>query len=117
LAVLHIENCVDITSSYQWQFNHVPLPQNNQLVIYELHVAEFARVGNKAGTFLSLIKKLDYLQDLGVNAIELMPIMAFGSAQSWGYNPRHACAPEPSYGTPQNFKRLVDACHKRGIQV
>lgn len=102
---------------YPWQHDQVPLPQDDELVIYELHVGEFAWEGDKPGTFEGLVRRLDYLRDLGVNAVELMPVQAFPGERPWGYLPRHFFALDPGYGTPEDFKRLVDECHARGMRV
>ena len=116
-AVIVIEGGEDVTVAYDWQHDDQPLPQDDELVIYELHVAEFGAEGDRLGSFSSLLGRLDYLRDLGVNAVELMPVGAFPMDASWGYNVRHACATENAYGTPQDLKRLVDACHERGMRV
>ena len=63
------------------------------------------------------ILKLDYLKNLGITAIELMPIQEFDGNNSWGYNPNHYFAPDKAYGTPETYKKFIDECHKRGIAV
>ena len=100
-----------ITDEYHWQHDDKPLPANSDAVIYELHVGDFA------GNFQGLIKKLDYLQELGINAIELLPVPANPGNYSWGYMPRHFFAMENSYGNSTDFKQLVDECHGRGIRL
>ena len=65
-------------------------------------------VGTFAGGFSQAITRLDYLSDLGVNAIELMPIWEFAGGSSWGYNAAHPFALESTYGTPDEFKQFVD---------
>lgn len=116
-AVLEIKDGADVTLAYDWQHDDQPLPQDNELVIYELHIAEFAARDGALGNFKLLLERLDYLRDLGINAVELMPVGAFPMERSWGYNVRHACAPENSYGTPQDLKAVIDACHARGMRV
>ncbi|HEU4742781.1 MAG TPA: alpha-amylase family glycosyl hydrolase [Meiothermus sp.] len=118
-SVIILRDGQDLTTApdYPWQHDHVPLPQDDELVIYELHVGEFAWEGDKPSTFEGLVRRLDYLRDLGVNAVELMPVKAFRGERSWGYLPRHFFALEPGYGNPQDFKRLVDECHARGMRV
>jgi 1,4-alpha-glucan branching enzyme len=69
------------------------------------------------GTFAGVESKLDYLADLGVNAVELMPVQQFPGQSSWGYNPVFYFAPAQVYGTPEECKRLVDGCHRRGMAV
>ena len=88
-------------------------PNKNNLIIYELWVYDYTTLRNYAG----LLERLDYLQNLGVNAIELMPVNEFDGNYSWGYSPNHYFALDKAYGTPEQFKQLVDECHKRGIAV
>jgi 1,4-alpha-glucan branching enzyme len=111
---LHIE--------YEWKHDAVPLPNNDKLVIYELHVGDFT--GGKGdgvsprikGKFQGVIEKLDYLADMGINALELMPVKEF-PGKSWGYNLRSLFAVDSSYGSPVELCRLIDECHARGMRV
>ena len=80
-------------------------------VIYELHVGTFT----EEGTFDSAIEKLDHLLDLGVTAVELMPVAEFPGDRGWGYDGVDLFAPHHAYGGPEGLKRLVDACHRRGL--
>ena len=98
---------------FQWRANNFQAPSLRELVIYELHVGTFT----PAGTFLALIDKLDYLRDLGINAVELMPIADFAGEHNWGYDGVSPYAPAHSYGTPNDFQRFVDEAHARGIAV
>jgi len=82
-------------------------------VIYELHVGAFTR----PGTFDSAIEKLDYLVDLGVDFVELMPVNAFSGTYGWGYDGVLWYAVHEPYGGPDGLVRLVDACHRRGLGV
>jgi 1,4-alpha-glucan branching enzyme len=107
----------DVTTAYNWRHDDEPLPQDDELILYELHIGEFGVKDGVLGTFSTVIERLDYLRDLGVNAVELMPVAAFPMDRSWGYNVRHACAVENAYGTPQDLKRLVDECHARRMRV
>ncbi len=116
-TVVVVENGKDVTTSYEWLHDDQPLPANHELLIYELHVGEFAWDQDGPGTFKKLVAKLDYLRDLGVRAVELMPITSFPNADSWGYDIKHPCAVEPSYGTPADLKELIDECHARGMRV
>lgn len=101
-------------AEYQWDNSYVyERPNQEELVVYELLIRDF-REGH---TYASVIEKLDYLQDMGVNAIELMPIMEFEGNESWGYNPSFFFAPDKYYGPPNEVKRFVDSCHSRGIAV
>ena len=88
-------------------------PDKNNLIIYEAWVYDFTT----KHTFKEMRSKLDYLQNLGINAIELMPISEFEGNLSWGYNPTLYFAPDKTYGTPNALKTFIDDCHKRGIAV
>jgi len=82
-------------------------------VIYELHIGTFT----KGGTFESIIPYLDYLKELGITAIELMPVAQFPGDRNWGYDGVYPFAPQNSYGGPHGLKTLVNACHKEGLAV
>jgi maltooligosyltrehalose trehalohydrolase len=82
-------------------------------VIYELHVGTFTR----AGTFEAIIPHLPQLVDLGITAVELMPVAEFPGSRNWGYDGVHLFAPQSTYGGPRGLRRLVDACHARGLSV
>ncbi len=82
-------------------------------VIYELHLGTFTR----AGTFDAAIERLDHLVRLGVTHVELMPVAEFPGGHGWGYDGVALYAPHHSYGGPGGLKRLVDACHRRGLAV
>ncbi|MBK9307933.1 MAG: malto-oligosyltrehalose trehalohydrolase [Nitrospira sp.] len=83
------------------------------LVFYELHVGTFT----PEGTFDAVIPRLASLRDLGVTAIEIMPVAQFSGTRNWGYDGVHPYAPQHSYGGPHGFHRLVDACHRHGLAV
>ena len=85
----------------------------NELVLYELHVGTFTA----EGTFDGVIEKLDYLQELGITAIEIMPVAQFPGTRNWGYDGVFPYAVQHSYGGATGLKTLVDACHRRGIAV
>jgi maltooligosyltrehalose trehalohydrolase len=82
-------------------------------VIYELHVGTFTR----AGSFEAVIAHLPQLVDLGVTAVELMPVAEFPGSRNWGYDGVHLFAPQSTYGGPRGLRRLVDACHAHGLSV
>lgn len=84
-----------------------------ELVVYELHVGTFT----PEGTFEEIIPRLDALRDLGVTALELMPVAQFPGCRSWGYDGVHPLAVQHSYGGPEDLQRLVQACHRRGLAV
>jgi len=83
------------------------------LVIYELHIGTFS----EAGTFDGAIEHLDDLTEIGINAIEIMPVAQFPGERNWGYDGVFPYAVQNSYGGPEGLKRLVDACHSKGISV
>lgn len=88
-------------------------PNINNLVVYEMWLYDFSPARN----LKSAIDRLDYLENLGVNAIELMPISEFDGNMSWGYNPNHFFASDKAYGSEKDYKTFIDECHKRGIAV
>ncbi|NVO09263.1 MAG: T9SS type A sorting domain-containing protein [Bacteroidales bacterium] len=98
---------------YAWNNTNFTPPQKKDLVIYELHIRDFI-----SGDYIKTVKdSLHYLQKLGVNAIELMPISEFEGNDSWGYNPSFYFAPDKAYGTKNDYKAFIDECHKRKIAV
>jgi maltooligosyltrehalose trehalohydrolase len=82
-------------------------------IIYELHVGTFT----KEGTFEALMARLDYLKDLGITAVELMPVAQFPGTRNWGYDGVYPFAAQNSYGGPEGLKRFVNACHGRELAV
>jgi maltooligosyltrehalose trehalohydrolase len=84
-----------------------------EMIIYELHTGTFT----EEGTFEGIIPKLDYLLDLGINAIEIMPIAQFPGSRNWGYDGVFPFAPQATYGGVDGLKRLVNACHKKGLAI
>ena len=88
-------------------------PNKNNLVIYELWVYDYTAKRSIKG----VMDRLDYIQNLGVNAIEVMPVSEFEGNYNWGYSPTHYFAFDKAYGSSEMFKQFVDACHKRGIAV
>jgi maltooligosyltrehalose trehalohydrolase len=102
-----------IDPSFPWHdrdWHGIPL---HEYVIYELHIGTFS----DAGSFDGAIQHLDELRDLGVTAIELMPVAQFAGTRNWGYDGVLPFAVQNSYGGPVGLKRLVDACHARGLAV
>ena len=91
-------------------WNGMPLSRQVQ---YEMHVGTFSR----EGTFAAVIDRLDELQDLGINTLEILPIAQFPGGRNWGYDGTYPYAAQNTYGGPQEFKRLVNACHERGMAV
>ncbi len=94
-------------------------PPLNEMVIYELHIGTFGKRGTKSGpgNLEGAVERLTYLRDLGINAIEVMPLAEFAGEYSWGYNPSHIFAVESNYGALCNFRDFVDEAHRLGIAV
>lgn len=99
--------------AYSWKNTTFARPEKKKLVIYELLVRDFIDKHN----YQTLKDTLNYLANLGVNAIELMPINEFEGNLSWGYNPSFYFAPDKYYGTKNALKAFIDECHSRGIAV
>ena len=105
-------------AAFDWEDDEVVAPDHNGLVIYELHIGSFYVPAEGGGGTLKLVmEKFDHLVKLGVNAIQVMPLMEFAGDRSWGYNPAHIFAVESTYGGPDAFKTFVRAAHKRGMAV
>jgi maltooligosyltrehalose trehalohydrolase len=102
-----------VHSDFVWQDENWQGCKFKKLVIYELHVGTFSSIG----TYHGVISKLNYLVDLGVNCIELMPVAEFSGSRNWGYDGVFLFAPHNSYGTPSELKELVQACHLNGLSV
>ena len=98
---------------YTWNVDNFVKPAQDNLIIYELLIRDFT----ESDSYNEAMTKLDYLENLGINAIHLMPINEFEGADSWGYNPALYMALDKAYGTKNAFKTFVDACHQRGIAV
>jgi 1,4-alpha-glucan branching enzyme len=96
---------------FNWTDNHFTVPEVDELVVYELHVSEFNQ------NFDGVIAQLDYLWDLGVNTLELMPVTDVKEEVEWGYTPLGFFAPDERLGGPEGMKSLVNACHERGMAV
>lgn len=92
-------------------------PSPDNLIIYELLIRDFTGDGTGSGNIAGLLDRLDYIKSLGVNAVELMPVMEFSGNNSWGYNPTFYFAPDKAYGSPADYRRLVDELHARDIAV
>ncbi len=103
---------------FDWGDDKFKLPPKDKIIIYEMHVGTFNRADRATtGSFYDAIEKLDYLQNLGVTAIELMPITSMSKGHGWGYAPNYIYAVENSYGGRKGFMEFVKACHQRGIGV
>lgn len=100
-------------TDYQWKVSDFKRPDTQDLIVYELHLRDFTT----EGTYKAALAKLPYLRDLGINAIELMPINEFEGNDSWGYNPSFYFAVDKAYGTKDDLKAFIDECHADGIAV
>ena len=98
--------------SYAWQANFT-ISNPDDLIIYELLLRDFSSTKDLKGA----LARLDYLEALGINAIELMPVQEFDGNNSWGYNPCAYFAMDKAYGTREMYKQFIDECHSRGIAV
>lgn len=101
------------TRAFPWSDRGWCAPALQELVLYELHVGTYT----PAGTFEAIIPHLDGLRELGINAVELMPVAQFPGNRNWGYDGVYPFAVQNSYGGPAGLQRLVDACHRRGLAV
>ncbi len=100
---------------YVWQMANFPKPPKENLIIYELLIRDLFDANNR--NYQTLIDTLSYFKRLGINAIQLMPIMEFNGNEGWGYNPTFMFAPDKYYGTKNKLKELIDKCHQQGIAV
>ena len=99
--------------AYQWRDTGWRGQPWHEFIIYELHVGTFT----SEGTFQAAEERLDYLRDLGITAVELMPVADFPGKRNWGYDGVLLFAPDSSYGRPDDLKRFIDAAHAREIAV
>ena len=100
-------------AAFRWTDSRWDAPPLESAIIYELHVGTFTA----AGTFDAAIDRLGHLTELGVTHIQMMPVAEFSGDRGWGYDGVELFAPHHAYGGPDGFKRLVDACHARGLAV
>ncbi|MGE5892662.1 MAG: malto-oligosyltrehalose trehalohydrolase, partial [bacterium] len=99
--------------AFPWDDSHWRGIPPKDFIIYELHIGTFT----EAGTFEAAISHLDYLKDLGITAIELMPIAQFPGNRNWGYDGAYPFAPQNSYGGPEGLKAFINASHQKGMAV
>lgn len=102
-------------TQYVWQKLNFQKPKKESLVVYELLLRDFFENGKR--NYQNLIDTIPYFKRLGINAIELMPIMEFNGNEGWGYNPTFMFAPDKYYGTKTKLKEFIDKCHQNGIAV
>ena len=101
------------TNTFDWAEGDWKNPALGSYLIYELHTGTYTA----EGTFDGIIQKLDYLVELGITAIELMPVAQFPGERNWGYDGVFPFAVQHSYGGPAGLQRLVNACHQKGLAV
>ncbi|MCG6924297.1 MAG: malto-oligosyltrehalose trehalohydrolase [Acidobacteria bacterium] len=99
--------------AFQWGVEEWPVPTLEELVLYELHVGTFT----PPGTFAAAAERLEDLRELGVTAVELMPLAEFPGQRNWGYDGVDLFAPARVYGTPDDLRRLVDRAHALGLAM
>jgi len=99
--------------AYNWEVTAFTMPSRENMIIYEMLLRDVTT----EKSLEAAITKLDYLQTLGITAIELIPIQEFDGNNSWGYNPNHYFATDKAYGTSDMYKKFIDQCHKRGMAV
>lgn len=102
-----------VNPEFPWEDNRWPGLLLEQYIIYELHAGTFTTAGN----FDAVIERLDTLKELGITAVELMPVAQFPGSRNWGYDGVYPYAVQESYGGPDGLKRLVNACHRMGLAV
>lgn len=100
-------------TQYDWKVTDYKIEDPDDLIIYEMHLRDFSSTGDLSGA----MEHLEYIQNLGVNAVELMPVQEFDGNDSWGYNPCSYFALDKAYGTREKYKEFVDECHSRGLAV
>ena len=110
---VHAPSQVVDPSLFQWEDQDWKGVEFRDFIIYEIHVGTFT----KDGTFESVVPSLPYLRELGVTALELMPVAQFPGTRNWGYDGTYPYAPQNSYGGPQGLKALINACHNEDLSV
>ncbi|MGM1056913.1 MAG: malto-oligosyltrehalose trehalohydrolase [Bacteroidota bacterium] len=110
---VHSWSAIVNQNSFSWNDSSWKGISLDQMVIYELHIGTFTR----KGTFEAVISKLDHLLELGINCIEILPISQFPGDRNWGYDGVYPFAAQESYGGPEGLKKMIDACHQKGVAV
>ncbi|CAF1048926.1 unnamed protein product [Rotaria sordida] len=112
VGVLIFKNGRKIVDEYEWKYdNHVPLVSNEKLIIYEIHIGDFE------DKFVNVTARMNYFVQLGITAVEMMPVKEFPGQVGWGYTPRYHFAIQSTYGTTAELKEMIDTFHKNGIRV
>ena len=119
-SILKIKNGVKIVDEYVWKHDDIALPTNDSIIIYEMHVGDFSggeEDGYTRGKYTDVIAKLNYLEELGVNALELMPLKESPGDFNWGYSPIHYFSPDCNYGSTAELKEMIDKAHALGMRI
>jgi 1,4-alpha-glucan branching enzyme len=117
-AVSFTGNGVVVDRNFDWSGDNFEMPSWNELVIYELHIGTFGRnAPGQISDFASAITRLDYLQDLGINAVEILPAFDFDTETSMGYNTALPFAADNAYGQLNAMKSFIEAAHQRGMAI
>jgi 1,4-alpha-glucan branching enzyme len=113
-----VGNAIVHNPSFNWEDDDFSMPSWNQLVIYELHVGTFNDEDPcRPGQFISITARLGHLRQLGINAIQIMPVGQFAGMRSWGYNTSHLFAVDSDYGGSIGLKRFIKRAHQAGIAI
>jgi 1,4-alpha-glucan branching enzyme len=113
-------NSVVHDPGFDWEGDNFRIAPWNELVIYEMHIGTFHdpdQADDRPGTFQTALEQSGHLKRLGINAIEIMPVLEFPGDRSWGYNLAHIFAVESAYGGPQALKSFIKECHRQGFAV
>lgn len=110
---VHGPSRVVVHNRFRWQDNNWKGIALSDMIIYEIHIGTFTR----EGTFTAAVPRLRDLIELGINAVEIMPVAQFPGKRNWGYDGTYPFAVQNSYGGPEGLKQLVNECHKQGIAV
>ncbi len=110
---IHSYSQVIDQEAYQWQDGSWKGRELEEMIIYEMHIGTFT----PEGTFRAAVDRLDYLLDLGINTVELMPVVQTPGKWNWGYDGINFFSVNKNYGTPDDLKYLVDCCHQKGLSV
>ena len=100
-------------SAFAWTDSNWRAHALSEMILYEIHVGTFT----EEGTFEAIIPRLDSLKQLGINALEIMPVAQFPGERNWGYDGVFPFAVQNSYGGPEGLKKLVNECHRKGIKA
>ena len=109
---VHRESAIYFPEVFPWQNDNIEIDRAN-LILYEMHIGTFT----KEGTFAAAIERLDDLVELGINALEILPVAQFPGSRNWGYDGVHPFATQNTYGGPRDFQRFIDAAHGKGLAV